>query len=73
MRAFMLWERHVVQSSRMLVKRFLPPPLANTVGAFERVTGRTFPKLKPNRRFYEAPTFYVANHGAVLGDGDPMW
>jgi 2-keto-4-pentenoate hydratase/2-oxohepta-3-ene-1,7-dioic acid hydratase in catechol pathway len=73
MRAFMLWEPHVVQSSRMLVKRFFPAPLAKTVHAFERVTGRTFPKLKPNRRFYEAPTFYVANHGALLSDGDPMW
>ena len=73
MRAFMLWESHVVQSSRMLVKRFFPPPAARAVAGFERVTGRTFPKLKPNRRFYEAPTFYVANHAAVLGDGDPMW
>jgi 2-keto-4-pentenoate hydratase/2-oxohepta-3-ene-1,7-dioic acid hydratase in catechol pathway len=73
MRAFMLWEDHVIASSRMLVKRFFPPPAAKVVAGFERVTGRTFPKLKPNKRFYEKPTFYVANHGALLADGDPMW
>ncbi len=73
MRAFMLWESHVIASSRMLVKRFFPRPLATAVEAFERVTGKTFPKLKPNRHFYETPTFYVANHAAMVGDGDPMW
>lgn len=73
MRAYMLWEDHVIQSSRMLVKRFFPPPAAKAVAGFERVTGKTFPKLKPNARFYEAPTFYVANHGALVADGDPMW
>ena len=73
MRAFMLWESHMIASSRMLVKRFFPPPAAKAVAGFERLTGRTFPKLKPNKRFYEKPTFYVANHGALLGDGDPMW
>jgi len=63
----------VVQSSRMLVKRFFPPPVARVVAGFERVTGKTFPKLKPNQRFYDAPTFYMANHAALLADGDPMW
>lgn len=73
MRAFMLWESHVIASSRMLVKRFFPAPAARAVAGFERLTGKTFPKLKPNRRFYEQPTFYVANHGALLAAGDPMW
>ena len=72
MRAFMLWEDHVIQSSRMLVKHFFPAPVWRIVSAYEK-TGRTFPKLKPNRRFWEAPTFYVANHTMVLADGDPMW
>jgi len=73
MRAFMLWEAHVIASSRMLVKRFFPAPAAKAVAGYERVTGKTFPKLKPNRRFHEKPTFYVANHAALLADGDPMW
>lgn len=72
MRAFMLWESHVIQSSRMLVKNFFPAPMWRIVSAFEK-TGRTFPKLKPNRRFWEKPTFYVANHTMVLADGQDMW
>jgi 2-keto-4-pentenoate hydratase/2-oxohepta-3-ene-1,7-dioic acid hydratase in catechol pathway len=73
MRAFMLWESHYVASARMLVKRFFPPPAARVVAGYERLTGRTFPKLKPNKRFYETPSFYVANHVALLADGEQMW
>jgi 2-keto-4-pentenoate hydratase/2-oxohepta-3-ene-1,7-dioic acid hydratase in catechol pathway len=73
MRAFMLWESHYVASARALVKHFFPPPAAKAVAGYERVTRRTFPKLKPNKRFYETPSFYVANHAAVLGDGEEMW
>lgn len=72
-RAFMLWESHVIASSRMLVKNFFPASAWKAVSTFERVTGRTFPKLKPNDRFREAPTFYVSNHTSVIGDGEPMW
>ena len=72
-RAFMLWEQHVIDSSRMLVKDFFPAPAAKVVLGFERITGRPFPKLKPNGRFREAPTFYVANHTSVLADGQDMW
>lgn len=73
MRAFMLWESHYVASARALVENFFPPPLAKAVAAYERVTGRTFPKLKPNKRFYETPSFYVANHTATLADDEEMW
>jgi 2-keto-4-pentenoate hydratase/2-oxohepta-3-ene-1,7-dioic acid hydratase in catechol pathway len=73
MRAFMLWEAHVIDSSRMLVKHFFPAPAWRAVSTFERITGRTFPKLKPNQRFWEAPTFYVANHTMALSDGQEMW
>lgn len=72
-RAYMLWEDHVVNSSRALVKRFFPRPIARVVGGYERLTGRTFPKLKPNSRYYEAPVFYLANHTSVLADGEEMW
>ncbi len=72
MRAFTLWESHYEASGRMLVKRFFPRPVARVVAAYERLTGRTFPKLKPNRRFYETPVFYLANHAAVLADGEEL-
>jgi 2-keto-4-pentenoate hydratase/2-oxohepta-3-ene-1,7-dioic acid hydratase in catechol pathway len=73
LRAFMLYESHVIASSRMLVKHFFPAPAWKVVGGFERVTGRTFPKLKPNARFWAAPTMYMANHTMTLADGDDMW
>jgi 2-keto-4-pentenoate hydratase/2-oxohepta-3-ene-1,7-dioic acid hydratase in catechol pathway len=73
MRAFMLWESHYVASARALVKHFFPAPAARAVAGYERLTRRTFPKLKPNKRFYETPSFYVANHAAVLADGEEMW
>jgi 2-keto-4-pentenoate hydratase/2-oxohepta-3-ene-1,7-dioic acid hydratase in catechol pathway len=73
MRAFMLWESHYVASARALVKHFFPAPAAKAVAGYERVTRRTFPKLKPSRRFYETPSFYVANHAALLADGEEMW
>src|SRR5918911_1088563 len=72
MRAFMLWESHVINSGRMLVKHFFPAPVWKLVSTFEK-TGRTFPKLKPNQRFWDAPTFYVANHTMVLAEGQEMW
>ncbi|MBF6620202.1 MAG: fumarylacetoacetate hydrolase family protein [Patulibacter sp.] len=71
-RAFMLWESHVIASSRMLVKHFFPAAIWRIVRTFEK-TGRTFPKLKPSKGFYEHPTFYVANHTMVLADGQDMW
>jgi 2-keto-4-pentenoate hydratase/2-oxohepta-3-ene-1,7-dioic acid hydratase in catechol pathway len=73
MRAFMLWESHYVASARALVKHFFPAPAARAVAGYERITRRTFPRLKPNRRFHETPSFYVANHAAVLADGEEMW
>jgi Fumarylacetoacetate (FAA) hydrolase family len=72
MRAFMLWESHVIGSSRMLVKHFFPKPAWMAISTFEK-TGRTFPKLRPNRRFWEAPTFYMGNHTMVLADRQEMW
>ena len=72
-RAFMLWEQHVIASSRMLVKDFFPAPAAKVMLGYERITGRPFPKLKPNDRFREAPTFYVAIHTWVVAVGLEMW
>jgi 2-keto-4-pentenoate hydratase/2-oxohepta-3-ene-1,7-dioic acid hydratase in catechol pathway len=72
MRAFMLWESHVIASSRMLVKNFFPSPVWRIVSTFEK-TGRTFPKLRPTKGFYEHPTFYMGNHTMVVPDGAEMW
>ncbi|MBJ7470061.1 MAG: fumarylacetoacetate hydrolase family protein [Solirubrobacteraceae bacterium] len=73
MRAFMVYESHAIASARVLVRRFFPRPAAVAVATFERVTGKTFPALKPSKGFYEAPPMYVGNHTAMLGDHEEMW
>ncbi|HEY5709541.1 MAG TPA: fumarylacetoacetate hydrolase family protein [Solirubrobacterales bacterium] len=72
LRAFSLWPAHYEGSARMLVKRFFPAPVQRAAAAYERVTRRTFPPFKPNKRFYEVPAFYVGNHSAMLADGEEM-
>jgi 2-keto-4-pentenoate hydratase/2-oxohepta-3-ene-1,7-dioic acid hydratase in catechol pathway len=72
LRAFSLWESHYEGSARMLVKRFFPKPVQRVATGFERVTRRTFPPFRPNRRFYEVPAFYLGNHAAMLADGEEM-
>jgi 2-keto-4-pentenoate hydratase/2-oxohepta-3-ene-1,7-dioic acid hydratase in catechol pathway len=73
LRAFMVYPGHLEQSSRILVKRFFPPPIARLMTMFERTTGRTFPPLKPNEQFYASPPMYVGNHAAMLPDGRDVW
>lgn len=72
MRAFSLWPSHYEGSARMLVKRFFPAPVQRAAAGYERLTGRTFPPFKPNKRFYETPAFYIGNHTAMLADGEEM-
>src|ERR1700694_2006799 len=72
-RAFMVWDTHYTASARMMVKRFFPRPVAAIAGGFERVSGKTFPPFKAKPRFYKVPAFYMANHTALLVDGEPMW
>jgi 2-keto-4-pentenoate hydratase/2-oxohepta-3-ene-1,7-dioic acid hydratase in catechol pathway len=73
MRAFMVYEDHVIDSARVLVKRFFPKVAGVALTSFERATRQTFPPLKPNRRFFEVPAFYIGSHAAMLADGEPMW
>ncbi|HEX7059347.1 MAG TPA: fumarylacetoacetate hydrolase family protein [Solirubrobacterales bacterium] len=72
MRAFSLWESHYEGSARSLVENFYPKPIHRLAAAYERITRRTFPPLKPNSRFYEVPAFYIGNHTAMLADGEEM-
>ena len=56
----------------MLAKRFFPAPAGAVISGFERLTGRTFPPLKPRGGFLDAPAMYVGNHTAMLADGDTV-
>ncbi|MEL7032109.1 MAG: fumarylacetoacetate hydrolase family protein [Pseudomonadota bacterium] len=60
-RDFMLFEKHVIDSSRGFVKRFMPRafPLTQLI---ERVTGKPFKRFRPHPLWYQQPIYYFGNH-----------
>lgn len=67
-RDFMLYETHAIDAARGFVRRFMPGA-ARIVGAFESVTHRTFPSLKPHALWYRQPIYYFGNHLTFAADG----
>lgn len=67
-RDFMLYETHTIDAARGFVRRFMPGA-ARIVGAFESVTHRTFPSLKPHALWYRQPIYYFGNHLTFAADG----
>ena len=70
-RDFMLSERHVINSSRGMV-RFTMKNLFHIVRAYEAVFRRPFPALKPKKAFYENPIYYKGNILSFFGDGETI-
>lgn len=60
-RDFMLFEKHVIDSTRGYVKRFLPK-LFQLTNIVEKITGKTFKKFKPHKLWYQQPIYYFGNH-----------
>lgn len=69
LRAFALWEAHMVNGARGMVRRFAPPALRRLAGAYERATGRVLPPLRPKSNYRKYPQFYVGNHRSLVPDG----
>jgi 2-keto-4-pentenoate hydratase/2-oxohepta-3-ene-1,7-dioic acid hydratase in catechol pathway len=67
-RDFMLYEQHVIQSSRGYAKRFMPG-VHRVTNAFEMLAGRPFPAFRPRRLFYERPIYYMGNHLNFVTEG----
>lgn len=67
-RDFMLWERHVVEATRGLFRRFAPQLYAG-IAAEEARSGETPPQLRPKRLWYDRPIYYMGNHLSFLPDG----
>jgi 2-keto-4-pentenoate hydratase/2-oxohepta-3-ene-1,7-dioic acid hydratase in catechol pathway len=67
-RDFMLYEKHAIDAARGFVKKYVSyaVPIMNV---FEKLTGRTFPPLKPSKRFYKYPIFYMGNHLNFFTEG----
>ncbi|OBA85932.1 fumarylacetoacetase [Mycobacteriaceae bacterium 1482268.1] len=70
-RDFMLYERHVLDASRGLVRRFHPGQY-RIIQAAEAVTRRTFPLLKPRPLFYAQPIYYMSNAMTFVPSGTPI-
>ena len=70
-RDFSLWEQHMIDAARGIVARFMPNMLG-IVRAYESLTKRPFPKLRPKKMFYEVPIYYMGNHLNFYGEGDTI-
>ena len=71
-RGVMIVEEHFTRAARTMVRRFMPAPVGVAIGAYETVTRRTFPALKPAPRFYEVPSFYFGSATTFVADGDEV-
>ncbi len=60
-RDFMLYEQHVIDASRGMVRRFIPH-MGEQLAAYEAQTGEVHPDLKPKPLWYQKPIYYVGNH-----------
>ncbi|MCV7208137.1 fumarylacetoacetate hydrolase family protein [Mycolicibacterium canariasense] len=70
-RDFMLYEQHVLDASRGLVRRFHPGQY-RLVTTVEALTRRTFPLLKPKPLFYAQPMYYMSNAMTFVPSGTPI-
>ncbi len=70
-RDFMLYEQHVLDASRGLVRRFHPGQY-RLVETVETITRRTFPLLKPKPLFYAQPMYYMSNAMTFVPSGTPI-
>ncbi len=70
-RDFMLYEQHVIDAGKGLVKRFLPQkwPLLNL---YERLTGKPHPKLRPKPIWYEKPIYYMGSPINFYTEGETV-
>uniref|UniRef100_A0AAU1ZVC7 SDR family NAD(P)-dependent oxidoreductase n=1 Tax=Streptomyces sp. NBC_00093 TaxID=2975649 RepID=A0AAU1ZVC7_9ACTN len=74
LRAFALWESHMVNGARGMVAVFGSSGVRRLTRGFEAVTGRVLPPLRPKANYYREPQFYMGNHRSVLPDGaDVAW
>jgi 2-keto-4-pentenoate hydratase/2-oxohepta-3-ene-1,7-dioic acid hydratase in catechol pathway len=70
-RDFMLYEKHVLDASRGLIRRFHPGQY-RLVETVEALTRRTFPLLKPKALFYTLPIYYMSNAMTFVPSGTPI-
>ncbi|MEW5733807.1 MAG: fumarylacetoacetate hydrolase family protein [Thermodesulfobacteriota bacterium] len=70
-RDFMLFEKHAVQAARGFARKYFPGAY-RVAAAYERLTGKVFPRFKPHALWYQRPLYYQGNHLAFVPDGHPV-
>ena len=70
-RDFMLYESHAIAAARGFVRTQMPAAF-HVVRAYEALTGRTFPRLKPHALWHRQPIYYMSNHLTFATDGEPV-
>lgn len=70
-RDFMLYEKHAIDAARGFVKKYMPHLLPIVV-TYEKIFRKPFPKLKPKKRFYKHPIYYMGNHLNFISEGDSI-
>jgi 2-keto-4-pentenoate hydratase/2-oxohepta-3-ene-1,7-dioic acid hydratase in catechol pathway len=70
-RDFMMYEVHAVAAARGFVRTQMPAAF-QVVRAYEALTRRTFPKLKPHALWYRQPLYYMGNHLTFATDGEAV-
>ncbi|MBJ7288457.1 fumarylacetoacetate hydrolase family protein [Williamsia sp.] len=68
LRCFLGWEQHWSQAAHQLVKRNLPAAMP-AIRAYEALTRRDFPALRPGSSFNRHPLYYTGNHLSIVADG----
>ncbi|MFK7978110.1 MAG: fumarylacetoacetate hydrolase family protein [Halioglobus sp.] len=72
-RDFMLYEKHVIDSTRGYARRFLPGVYRAT-SLFEKLTNKDFMAFKPSKLWYRQPIYYFGNHINMGTSGeDVVW
>ncbi len=70
-RDFMLYEQHVINAGKGLVKRFLPK-MWKPLALYEKLTGKPHPKLRPKPIWYEKPIYYMGSHINFYTEGETI-
>ncbi len=70
-RDFMLYEKHAIDAARGFVKKYMSG-LFPIVKAYESILGKPLPKLKPKKRYYQYPIYYMGNHLNFISNEDTI-
>lgn len=68
-RDFMLYEKHAIDAARGFVRKYMPH-LFPIVKTYEQLFRKPFPRLKPGKRYYQHPIYYMGNHLNFISNGD---